>query len=182
MKIKEIQKYILQAQHDYANVEVYYQSLNFKNAVRKAAEAMTSETAFAPHQRRVGKIKCRQGADKLLSHPFWLELENARSFEDIFQVTEKVKLEIKGLGDLWSYDTAQRIAFHKGWYPKEVYLHSGAKEGVKVLVNLGYIKSSSIRGKRHIKKELFPDILRQLDPYIIENILCVGKRKGLFLK
>jgi len=189
MKTKEIQDYIPQAQQYYSDVEDYYQGLSFEEAVRKAAQAIipsginscsTSKTAFAGHQRRVGKNKCKEGGEKLLSDPFWLELENAKSFEDIFRVTEIVKVKTDRLGDLWSYDTAQRIALHKGWYPNEVYLQSGAKDGARVLVREGYIEGFNVRGNRHINREHFPDILRELKPYLIENILCVGKREGWF--
>ncbi|MEO9850322.1 MAG: hypothetical protein ABJH72_24625 [Reichenbachiella sp.] len=190
MKIKEIQDYIPQAQQYYSDVEDYYRSLSFEEAVQNAAQAIipsgikscsTSKTAFASHQRRVGKKKCKEGAEKLLTHPFWSELENAKSFEDIFRVTEKVKAQTERLGDLWSYDTAQRIALHKGWYPNEVYLQSGAKDGAKSLVKEGHVKSLVLKGKRHVKREHFPDILKELKPYLIENILCVGKREGWFI-
>jgi hypothetical protein len=189
IRIYEIEKYVPQAEQYYADVEQYYKSLNFQDAVKNAAQAIipagikscsTNKTAFAGHQRRVGKEKCKEGAEKLLTDPYWRELERAKSFEDIFRVTEKVKQTTYRLGDLWSYDTAQRIALHKGWFPKEVYLQSGAYEGAKVLRDKGYMTSSSLRGKRSVSKELFPDFLKKLKPYLIENILCVAKREGWF--
>jgi len=189
VKIKEIETYVPQAEEYYSEVEVYYKSLTFLEAVKQAANAIvpsgmascsTSKTSFAGHQRRVGKTKCKEGAEKLLTHPNWAELEAAKSFEDIFRVTEKVKKNTQKLGDLWSYDTAQRIALHKGWHPKEVYLQSGAHEGIQVLVDEGLIDNSEIKGKRSVPKEALPDFMVKLEPYVIENILCVGKSEGWF--
>lgn len=115
-----------------------------------------------------------------MTYPYWEELEQANSFEDLFRVTEKVRQATYRLGDLWSYDTAQRIALHKGWYPIEVYLQSGAYEGARVLSNEGHIEPSSLRRNRSVSKDVFPGFLNQLKPYLIENILCVGKREGWF--
>lgn len=189
VRINDIEKYIPQAKQYYLDVENYYKDLSFQDAVRNAARAVipssirsctTSKTAFAGHQRRVGKMKCKEGADKLLTDPYLQELKQANSFEDIFRVTEKVRQATYRLGNLWSYDTAQRIALHKGWHPTEVFLQSGAYDGAKVLKEEGYIDNSSIRSQRSVSKDVFPDFLNHLDPYLIENILCVGKREGWF--
>lgn len=189
MKINEIEAYIPVAEQYYAEVEQYYKSLNIQDAVENAAQAIIpagirscskTKTVFAGHQRRVGKSKCNKGAEKLLTGSYWDELEKAKSFEDIFLVTEKVRRATYRLGNLWSYDTAQRIALHKGWHPAEVYLQSGAYEGAKVLREKGYVPPTSLRGKRSVSIEIFPDFLKNLKPFLIENILCVGEKNGWF--
>lgn len=189
IELENIKAYIDEAEEYYSNVEEYYKSLSFKEAVRNAAQAIVpsniksctkGKTSFAGHQRRVGKQKCKEGAEMLLTHPYWIELEKAKSFEEIFNVTEKVKHKIYRLGDLWSYDTAQRIALHKGWYPKEVYLQSGAFDGAKILAELRYMDGMILKGKRSVSNKSLPNFLSKLDPYLIENILCIGKRENWF--
>ncbi|MFT7035953.1 MAG: hypothetical protein ACJA2S_004478 [Cyclobacteriaceae bacterium] len=187
---KELVEYLLtRAFNYYRGVEVYYKGMSFIEAVKQAANAKVPSsstscsrngTSFAGHQRRVGKKKCKEGAEMLLKHPYWGELEKAQSFEDIFKVTEQVKRNVLKLGDLWSYDTAQRIALHKGWYPQDVYLQSGAYNGIQILRDKGFIDNAAIKGKRYISVKAIPEFLSKLEPFLIENILCVGKREGWF--
>lgn len=189
MKVLEIKKYIPKAKIYYQEIEIYYQDLfnkndfGFKHVIRQAAEAQiicNGKRTFADHQHRIGRKRCEQGANELLKSKNFQDLNNANSFEDIFVITERVKNYIYRLGDLWSYDTAQRIALSKGFYPKEVYIHAGAKDGTRLLVKSSLLNSSEIRGKRKISPSVFPKELSKLEPYLIENILCVGKRESWF--
>lgn len=188
MNTLAINSYVPLARRYYTEIERYYKNLlsegGITEVIIQAAEAqvpvscMGKRTSFADHQHRVGKIRCALGAKELLKTRNLQDINNSTSFEDIFKVTERVKKSIYRLGDLWSYDTAQRIAFSKGFYPNEVYLQSGAYHGARSLANNGYVAKSDLRAKRNVPSNIFPPPLDVLPPFIIENVLCVGKRQG----
>lgn len=180
----EIIKYVIWASEYYATCEDYYKSLNFKDAVKKAGEAyvppntrncLGTKSSFASHQRRIGKKQCAQSAEELLREDRLRRLQRATSFDAIFAVTEEIKKGFDGLGDLWSYDTAQRIAMNKGIKPDVVYLQSGARQGA-----IKIIERNELRRRRTLNTEKFPDFLKKFPPFLIENLLCVGKRKQWF--
>ena len=55
------------------------------------------------------------------------ELENAKSFDDIYTIIKSCK--IYKIGRLAIYDTAIRIAYLKGLEPTEVYCNKGLVGG-----------------------------------------------------
>jgi len=126
-----------------------------------------------PHQCR---IKCKilaSGKDELLTMVH--ELRKATDFVSIYELVNDVSRRICGLGELWTYDVALRI----GWYlrikPDVVYLHRGAMKGAK---NMG------LQGLRAtMRKQSFPVEFSRLEPYEIEDFLCICKDelKRLFL-
>ncbi|MBD8489188.1 hypothetical protein IFO69_10565 [Echinicola sp. CAU 1574] len=174
----------------YYNLEKFYKNLpNFKEVVENAGNAVVpnnttgcdnNKTMFAGHQNRVGKKRCQDGAELLLQAPFYEALEKAKSFEDIFEITEEVKTKVFGLGDLWSYDTAQRIGLAKSYYPKAVYLQTGTLLGAKELVKRGLVDGKALRGQRSVPQTVFSKVFRDLPCYMIENLLCVGHNQKWF--
>ena len=52
------------------------------------------------------------------------------------KIVEECK--VKGFGELSIYDTAVRIGAHLRIEPDKVYLHAGAREGIKALEDKGY--------------------------------------------
>jgi hypothetical protein len=185
-----IENYLPEVKEKYETLEKYYRKLTFEDAIEQAAKAIVPrevkqcigyKSGFDSHQRRVGKKLCKIAAEILGSKPYLEQLYQAKSFEDIFDVTEKVKRETFKLGDLWSYDTALRISLHKGWYPEYVYLQTGAKGGAKTLKEEEFISKEQLSGQRKVSPDILPDKLGKLPPHFIENILCVGKRKGWFI-
>ncbi|GAB3667559.1 hypothetical protein GCM10028791_43260 [Echinicola sediminis] len=174
----------------YYDLEKFYKNLpNFKEVVENAGKAVVpnnttgcgnNKTMFAGHQNRVGKKKCQEGAELLLQAPFYEALEKAKSFEDIFGITEEVKNKVFGLGDLWSYDTAQRIGLSKSCYPKAVYLQTGTLAGAKELVKRGLVDGKALRGQRSVPQTVFSKVFRHLPCYMIENLLCVGHNQKWF--
>lgn len=178
------------ALNHYYYLEKFYKNIaNFKEVVENAGKAVVpnnttgcgnNKTIFASHQNRVGKNKCQEGADLLLQAPYYEALEKAESFEDIFEVTEKVKNRVFGLGDLWSYDTAQRIGLSKSFYPKAVYLQTGTLAGAKELVKRGFVDARDIRKQRRVSPTIFSKVFKNLPSYLIENLLCVGHNQDWF--
>jgi len=139
-------------------------------AIENAAMAVDPNGKMNSHQRRNGKEICQEGAIELAKYE--IEIKKAKSFEEVFAITEQIANGIDRLGPLWSYDTALRIGFAKGVYPKEVYVQSGVKKGVRKVMN-GILP----RG-RSLPLNTFPKELQKLKPYQLENFLC-NYGKGL---
>ncbi|HCQ12746.1 hypothetical protein, partial [Flavobacterium sp.] len=135
-------------------------------AIEKAAKSIdpTNDNKMFSHQRRVGKIKAADGYGILLLKK--TELEECKKFEEIIAITDKVMKEVERLGPLWSYDTALRIGFHFRVYPTGVYIQAGVKKGYKKIFN----ENSK---NRFEDKDKFPQELQVLEPYEIENFLCI---------
>lgn len=84
---------------------------------------------------------------------------------------EKTK-NIKKFGELCSYDTALRIGFNLNILPHKIYLHAGAMKGAE---NLKWDTK-----KKEIELNEIPKIhsdLLVLQPYEIENFLCIYKKE-----
>lgn len=141
----------------------YFKSIPFSEIVSKAALSTNANGKMFPHQYRVGKTKTELAANKLLQ--FEAEVLSAQSFEDIFKYTEEVRKMRIGVGHLWSYDTALHIGFKLGLLPNDVYIQSGVKRGL-----CQFYKKTKL--KRKIDKSFFIG-LESLEPYEIENFLCV---------
>jgi hypothetical protein len=153
------------------NERDFYKSLELVNAIENAAIAKMRNGKMASHQWRVGKNKCEEGQAKLLAKE--IEIKKCKIFEELFEITEGVKKSTKGLGDLWSYDTALRIGISLGIYPTEVYIQAGVKNGLKKL-----FPEKTPKG-RSLPLSIFPKELQILAPYEIENFLCIwGKSKN----
>lgn len=116
------------------------------------------------HQRRVGFKVANSGYELLKQRED--DLIRCRSFEEILVITDEVSKQIYRLGPLWSYDTALRIGFQMEIYPKNVYLQAGVKNGYKKVFNQN-------PNNRFEEKNKFPKELQILEPYEIENFLCI---------
>lgn len=148
-------------------MRIYYEGLNLTNAIRLGAQAKNPDGKMNSHQRRNGAEKCNDGALELEKNE--AEIDACSSFEEIFEIIDRISKMKKRLGPLWSYDTALRIGFNKKLYPNTVYIQSGVKKGLK--------KAGIKRKGRSMPTSSFPPILNQLKPYQIENFLCVwGKQ------
>src|ERR1700681_584523 len=147
-------------------LERFFKSLSFASAIEYAASGVTPHRKIHPHQRGIGVMLLRQGADLL--NKFMPDIKKARSFGNLFIITETVKSNLKGLGELWSYDTALRIAFKRGktFYPKAVFVQKGVMHGVKKIFSKMPIK------ERTLPVKIFPKEIQSLKPFEIENFLC----------
>ncbi len=157
---------------DLLDMEKFFYAMTLNDAIVNAATGTMRSGKMNSHQRRVGKSNGSVGAKELLKHEN--EIRKSKNFEEIFQITEKVKKEIYGLGALWSYDTALRIGFNLKLYPKDVYVQAGVVKGVK----------KALAGKnwhgRSLALSIFPKEIQKLKPYQAENFLCIwGKKKDM---
>lgn len=154
------------------NTAEYFKNITLKVAVYEASSSIESlnKNKMFSHQRRIGKGITNKGAEKMLEKID--EIGKCKTFDEVFLITEEVRKSIFKLGHLWSYDTALRIGFNLNLYPDKVYIQSGVKNGLKKI-----FKEKTPRG-RTLPKNIFPLQLQKLEPYMIENFLCIyGKNK-----
>lgn len=150
------------------NTREYFEGLSKLEIIFKSAISINANGKMFSHQYRVGKAKTELAANKLLQ--FEAEILSAQSFEDIFKYTEEVRKMKIGVGYLWSYDTALHIGFNLGVLPKQVYVQSGVKRGIKKFY-------TQLKIKRKMDKKLFIG-LETLKSYEIENFLCVMSKNN----
>lgn len=173
-----LQEYIDNYLPDLHRVVEYYQSLQgFEEVVSNAACAIRPNNKggvfMDSHQRRIGKEKCEEGSRVLLG--ILSEINEFASYEGLYNRINGLANGIDRLGLLWSYDTALRIGFKKNFYPENVYLQSGARKGARTLLNANRIYG------RYKEVDVFPELIKEsLEPYEIENFLCVGNHEGWF--
>ena len=74
---------------------------------------------------------------------------------------------IRGLAELYYYDTALRIGASRSLMPKHVYLHRGTRDGARAL---GLDWRADLLDPRALPKEL-----AVLEPHEIEDFLCIYK-------
>jgi hypothetical protein len=154
-------------------LERFFKSLSLHSAIEYAASGVTPHRKIHPHQRGIGVKQLRQSAALLKKYA--TSLRKARSYANLFIITEAVKSDLKGLGDLWSYDTALRMAFNRGktFYPKAVFVQKNVMKGIKKIFSKMPVK------QRTLPVKIFPKEIQSLKPFEIENFLSVcGKRGG----
>jgi hypothetical protein len=151
-------------------LERFYKSLSFHSAIEYASSGVTPHRKIHPHQRGIGVKQLRQSA--ALMKKLTPAIRKARSFSNLFIITESVKSDLKGLGDLWSYDTALRISFNRGktFYPKSVFVHRGVTKGIRKIFSKMPIR------QRTLPLNIFPKEIQSLKPFEIENFLTVWGR------
>jgi hypothetical protein len=147
--------------------ERFYRGLPFAEAITYGASAAGPYGKIDPHQRRIGVKRLQRSAEIQVKR--LPQIRNARSFADLFMITVEVRLQMRGLGDLWSYDTALRIAFNRGasFYPQAVFVQRGVLKGVRKIFT-----RRPARG-RTLPVDIFPKEMQRLQPFELENFLCV---------
>jgi len=118
------------------------------------------------HQRRIRLAPMRQ-AGKFLAQA-GAELKGFNTFETLHEFLANAFSKIRGLGPLYTYDTALRIGFFLKLEPKLLYLHAGTRDGARAI---------GIRSVRAVKVDKLPPELQVLAPHEIENFLCIFKQR-----
>ena len=98
-------------------------------AVRAAALAEDHRGKRLSHQRRIpGRVlrECASALDAALPR-----LRCAPTFEDLHGIVREEIGELRGVGELTVYDTALRIAAHRGLEPARVFLHASTRVGAR---------------------------------------------------
>lgn len=142
----------------------FYENLkDKKEALRMAGLCLMSNGKRYPHQYHLKAKVLEEVRDRLLDE---LEnIENCQDFETLLEIVQKCR--IKGYGEVTIYDTALRIGANLKICPTKVYLHAGTRKGAAAL-GLPYKQPYLIR-------EFFPAEIQKLEPYDIENFVCIYK-------
>jgi len=145
----------------------FRQQPTLSDAIRLASLAVNSKGKRYSHQRRLSKTVLEQAQDILLANE--KQISQSTDFDDLFTLLERLLAHVKGLGELYIYDTALRIGAKLNMLPKRVYLHAGTRVGAKALGFHGRIKTLEV--------SQLPEWLQQLQPHEIEDVLCIFKDK-----
>ncbi len=119
------------------------------------------------HQRRL-KASVLEEASRRLHRAKHL-LQCAKTFDGLHDVVDEKIGPLRGIGPLMVYDTALRIGTKLGHKPRQVYLHSGTRQGARMLGLCWRMPSLPV--------ECFPPELQELEPREIEDCLCIFKDK-----
>ena len=115
------------------------------------------------HQRRIEKVAIDEVRRQLKPG----KLENAKSFDELYDRVYKICRDIHGIGPLYIYDAALRIGARLKLNPSRVYLHAGALDGAKALGM--EVKNSPL------PVAAFKAPIQKLKPHEIEDFLCIFK-------
>jgi len=136
-----------------------------REAIQFAALATNSIGKRYSHQRRLSRIILEQACDLLLANE--KKIEQCKDFDQLDIFLDTLLAPIKGLGELYIYDTALRVGARLHLLPGKVYLHAGTRVGAQVL---GFDGKAKVLEVSQLPKEL-----RQLAPHEIEDVLCIFK-------
>lgn len=144
----------------------WYREQPLNDCIQNAAFAKVNGKKHS-HQHRL-QYKNFEKAYKILKKNKE-DIKNCKNFDDLYGFIEKLVSCIKGLGELYFYDTALRIGAHLGLSPTKIFLHRGTRVGAK---NLG------LDGKaKTLEVSKMPEAFQKLEPYEIEDLLCIFKDK-----
>ncbi len=132
------------------------------------------------HQYRIPKKTLEEMKEELLQPEIIKELLKCKTFDEIFTMIYVLKAPY--FGSLSVYDTSLRLGAIMQLYPDVIYLHRGALDGARALLGKKVLYRHAKyfcndKEYPYIKKEILPRELHCLEPYHIENFLCINKRK-----
>lgn len=136
---------------------------NLGEAITEAGLARRPDGKRWDHQRRIPAPVLERATRQLRR----AALGNACSFADLIARVDRAVRCIRGVGELYIYDTALRIGAHVRLLPTEVYLHAGARVGARAL-GIDYRAAQVPPGQ-------LPPGLGRLEAYEVEDVLCIYK-------
>ena len=136
-------------------------------ALDLATRAENTQGKRYSHQRRIPKSAMFHARQILLSaHDL---IQESGSFAELYHRIEQLVGDIHGIGPLYVYDTSLRVGAYMRLSPERIYLHTGTRIGARNL-GLPYQKDS-------LSLSELPAAFRKLEPFEIEDILCIFKDK-----
>jgi hypothetical protein len=150
-----------------AEIDWFARQLLLDDAIEKAALAVNSRGKRYSHQRRLTKAALKQALRALLDKSG--AMKQARDFDELFRIIGAAVKPIRGIGELYIYDTSFRIGAKLNLFPTKVYLHAGTRLGVRALG----LDDSEMK----LKVSTLPKEFRALEAHEIEDVLCIFKDK-----
>jgi hypothetical protein len=146
----------------------YFKGLSLKAAITKAALAENETGGRYSHQRRISKTAIEGAKENLLANE--AAIEAATDFDDLLARVQAILAGVDGVGELYCYDTANRIGIKLGKIPHKVYLHRGTREGAAAI-------DPAFRKRDSLEIGELPDDLRNESASDLEDFLCIYKRE-----
>jgi hypothetical protein len=145
----------------------YYRNLpTLELCINNAALAISKNGKRYRHQCLISNNTLSIARNILLDNvEFINEIED---FDELFILINGLLKSVKGIGEIYIYDTSLRIGANLGHSPKKVYLHAGTRIGA---IKLGFVNVDTLE-----MSEL-PHEFQQLEPFEVEDILCIFKDK-----
>jgi hypothetical protein len=138
----------------------------YESALERAAFAKHLDGKRFGHQRRLRKPALRKAAKELMRAA--KKLRRSKSFDQLHNEVIEYLEGVRGLGELYYYDTSLRVGAWLHLMPRCVYLHRGTRDGARAL-GLDWKADS-------LSPETFPKPFRVLEPREIEDFLCIYKK------
>jgi len=151
--------------HAQSELDWFKQQLTLEAAIEKAALAINSRGKRYHHQRRLKQGALQRAKEALLLNSEAIEESN--SFDDLFDLINRLVRPIEGIGELYVYDTALRISAKVGLLPQRVYLHAGTRDGAE---KMGLDHEATA-----LEVKTLPPEFDRLEPHEVEDLLCIFK-------
>jgi hypothetical protein len=151
--------------HAQAEIDWFARQPSLDAAIENAALAVNSQGKRYSHQRRLKKAAVQQALRALLDES--VALEQARDFDELFELIGRAVSSIPGIGELYVYDTSLRIGAKLNLFPTKVHLHAGTRLGTRAL---GVDDTATT-----LKVSALPKEFRSLEPHELEDLLCIFK-------
>ncbi len=136
-------------------------------AISEAALARDARGKRLSHQARIARVTLDAARLRLLA--LRDNLAAADTFQDLHDHVRSALSNVRGLGELYFYDTTLRIGARLGLAPKSVFLHRGARIGARALGLPSHVSSLDVH--------TLPAQLQVLAPHEIEDVLCIYKSR-----
>ena len=163
-----VERYILEyrGKHE-EELKFYREQPSLRKAVGLAARSIGTGGRKHPHQWRLTGETLNSAASELES--VLRAIRKCRNFAALIGLLERTLENVRGIGDLTTYDIAHRVGAYLSLEPELVYLHRGTRDGAKLL---------GIDGRmRTIEPSALPSAFRRLKPYEMEDALCIYKEE-----
>ncbi len=145
----------------------YFRNMpNFNECLNNAALAINHKGKRYRHQSRINKKTLYEAKDILLDNK--RQIKEIDNFDKLFTRIDTLLKSVDGIGPLYIYDTSLRIGSYLGYLPNKVYLHAEARTGAR---RLGF------KNKNSIEMTEFKNELQYIEPFEVEDILCLYKDK-----
>ena len=120
------------------------------------------------HQNKIKKTVFPKVEKNLLQKMGIDALKNASNFDELYEIVKKCK--VSGCGKLMIYDTAFRIGSALDIVPKKIYLHRGAKVGVRNYLRT--INGRELQQEQTINRNEIRFPLNKLTAAQLEHFFC----------
>jgi hypothetical protein len=150
-----------------AEIQWFVDQPNLAATIERAALAQNHRGKRCDHQRRIPRDVLKAAFRKL--HSKENEIRACKSFDELHELILETLKDIRGIGELYRYDTALRIGAKLNLQPRTILLHAGTRAGASIITNT--------RGRHCLSREDLPLELRRLPPEQVEDILCIYKNR-----